>query len=529
MIAPEVKLLYVEKDERALSYQRRKTQHEERERSLQASIKQWSEDIIPNWKNDEAIGNKKIRSLCAKGIPTDLRSQIWSLLIGNRIVISQEIYNDYLKLAEKVYKEQKEIALNVDNNNNCNNTKNELYSKHKKRIASIILIENDQRRTFPNLDFFHNSRDQSRLLRILKVYACCRPDMGYVQGMSHVVGLLLLILGSELETFTCFLNLMDSRNNVQFYQLDRYTISRYTKTFDYFFQLHLPDLYAYFSEIGITSEMFLLDWNLTLFCKTLPLEAAVRFWDSFLCEGEVYIVRTAIGLLSLYKDELLEKELEEIGRFLSNFPRDVDVEAMANSISKVSITGQKFESIYNSRRIDSEGVQDSTKTSSTSIFDEYMNMSMNMSFDMKGIDLDRLKFWRRGSSTNNSPIKNSNSNSPNENSTPEKSNVETKSETPSPTKSTTNIIQSLFSFQFSSDKYNVETKLETSSPTKSTTSTVNDDNDDDNHNGNNNDNDDDDGTDMNMVTETDDEIIMNDNVDINIEINRKKGRQCILS
>ena len=66
MNVPEVKLLYIEKDERSLSYQRRKTQHEERERLLQESIKEWSETIIPNWDTNHAIGNKKIRTLFAE-------------------------------------------------------------------------------------------------------------------------------------------------------------------------------------------------------------------------------------------------------------------------------------------------------------------------------------------------------------------------------------------------------------------------------------------------------------------------------
>ncbi len=506
MNVPEVKLLYIEKDERSLSYQRRKTQHEERERLLQESIKEWSETIIPNWDTNHAIGNKKIRTLCARGIPTNLRSQVWSLLIGNRIMISKEIYKDYLQLAEKVYIEQKEIALNIDKNT----TKNELTSKEKKRTASIILIENDQRRTFPNLAFFHNSKDQERLVRILKVYACCRPDMGYVQGMSYVAGILLLILGSELETFTCFLNLMDSRNNVQFYQLDQSTIVRYTITFDYFFQSYLPDLYAHFSKVGVTSEMFLLDWNLTLFSKTLGLEAAVRFWDSFLCEGEVYIVRTAIGLLSLYKNELIEMELEGIGSFLTNFPRDMDIELMMKSISKISITGQRFENIYNSRRLDSEAKKNSE---ASSIFDEYMTMSKNINFDIKSFDLDRLKFWRRSSNNSSSTqhCQNGDSN------------------------------RSMLSIQYSSETDTAERRSETAAATNSqsttTTSTTNK-----NSNSNPKSRMNTDTTteleedsksktkiDITIDTEKNDVITVNEREDKNVEEDQKRRQYCILS
>ena len=42
-------------------------------------------------------------------------------------------------------------------------------------------------------------------------------------------------------------------------------------------------------EEGVTSEMFLMDWNLSLFTRALPLEVAANVWDMFLLQGKEFL------------------------------------------------------------------------------------------------------------------------------------------------------------------------------------------------------------------------------------------------
>jgi hypothetical protein len=54
----------------------------------------------------------------------------------------------------------------------------------------------DLPRTWPALAFFTNTGPfYSQLLTMLETYAVFRPDIGYVQGMSYVGGMLLLHMG----------------------------------------------------------------------------------------------------------------------------------------------------------------------------------------------------------------------------------------------------------------------------------------------------------------------------------------------
>ena len=66
--------------------------------------------------------------------------------------------------------------------------------------------------------------------------------------------------------------------------------------------------------------MFLLDWNLTLYSKALPLEAAMRIWDMYLLEGEPMVLRAGLGVLRMYAMKLRKMTIEGIIRFLSRLP-----------------------------------------------------------------------------------------------------------------------------------------------------------------------------------------------------------------
>jgi TBC1 domain family member 14 len=91
---------------------------------------------------------------------------------------------------------------------------------------------------------------------ILQTYACYRPDVGYVQGMSYIAAMLVYYL-DEFNAFKCMANILSKRMSFDFYQLNNDLIHQFTSTFDFFFQLHLPSLYEYFHVESISSGSML--------------------------------------------------------------------------------------------------------------------------------------------------------------------------------------------------------------------------------------------------------------------------------
>lgn len=66
-----------------------------------------------------------------------------------------------------------------------------------------------------------------------------------------------------------------------------------------------PDAYAHLHTMGVTSDHYILDWWMTLFCRKLPLRLCTRIWDLYLVEGEIFLHKTAVALMKLHLRGLL--------------------------------------------------------------------------------------------------------------------------------------------------------------------------------------------------------------------------------
>lgn len=91
-------------------------------------------------------------------------------------------------------------------------------------------------------------------------------------------------------------------------------MSAYFGLFTTFFEEHLPKLSVHFESLNVTPDMFLIDWykSLTqdaiyfslsyfriyaLYSKALPLDVACRVWDVYFRDGDIFLFRTALGII----------------------------------------------------------------------------------------------------------------------------------------------------------------------------------------------------------------------------------------
>jgi hypothetical protein len=97
------------------------------------------------------------------------------------------------------------------------------------------------------------------LHNVLEAYACYRPDIGYVQGMSFLAAVLLLNMDVS-DAFLCLANLISRPCHLAFFRVDEEKISAYFELFNVFFNQYLPKLCSHFKSLNITPSMFLLHW-----------------------------------------------------------------------------------------------------------------------------------------------------------------------------------------------------------------------------------------------------------------------------
>ena len=60
---------------------------------------------------------------------------------------------------------------------------------------------------------------------------------------------------------------------------------------------NLPELCEYFESINLLPEHYFIEWNMTLFSKSLNIDIVARIWDIYMIEGIRGIYQAGIGMI----------------------------------------------------------------------------------------------------------------------------------------------------------------------------------------------------------------------------------------
>lgn len=310
--------------------QRRKKQMKERfkqEENIASAMVIWNTDILPNW--DAMRNTRRVRDLWWQGLPPSVRGKVWSLAVGNELNITPELYEIFLSRAKERWKCFSETGSEIE--------MEDAGVSVADREASLELIKLDISRTFPSLYIFQKGGPYHDLLHsVLGAYTCYRPDVGYVQGMSFIAAVLILNL-EEADAFIAFANLLNKPCQLAFFRVDHSMMLKYFAAFEVFFEENLPKLFLHFNSYGLTPDLYLIDWIFTLYSKSLPLDLACRVWDVFCRDGEEFLFRTALGILRLYEDILLQMDFIHIAQFLTKLPEDITSEKLFSCIAAIQM------------------------------------------------------------------------------------------------------------------------------------------------------------------------------------------------
>ncbi|CAJ0574932.1 unnamed protein product, partial [Mesorhabditis spiculigera] len=308
-----------------LEKERRKA-HEDKKKAEEALAiisRTWNEEILPNW--NSSFDTRKCRDLWWKGLPSKVRGKVWQLAIGNALNVSEELYNICCERAE----------LRLNGIQETGETKEARYN----REASVAQIQLDVSRTFPALGIFQEGGPYQHLLtKLLGAYACYRPDVGYVQSMSFIAAIFLLQM-EPFPAFVAFSNLMNQPLQLAFFRLNKSQMTEYFVAFDLYFHQELPELHAHFDAMNLRPDIYIIDWVYTAFAKSLSLDVTCRVWDVFFRDGEEFLFKTALGILKMHEDLLLDMEFDVAVGFLRKLPADITGNELFRNIEVFMKTG----------------------------------------------------------------------------------------------------------------------------------------------------------------------------------------------
>jgi hypothetical protein len=265
----------------------------------------WLDEVLPHW--DAMRRSATVEGLLAKGgIPLAIRGQIWAMAIG----ISTFIYcissflpsgnslginlteQGFQQLCQEADQSRRDLTRRENEDSTCH-----AMGDTQQRQSPFRLIEVDVPRTFFSTELFlKHGPYYNHLTTVLALFATHTPEIGYVQGMSYLAGMLLFYCDA-MTTYICFSNLINNDFFISLFKMDVDRILAHIKVFDLLFHFNLPQTAKRFGELGISHEQYLLDWFMTMFSKALSIEIASRVWDNYLIYGEVFLFRVALGML----------------------------------------------------------------------------------------------------------------------------------------------------------------------------------------------------------------------------------------
>ncbi|CAN6235198.1 unnamed protein product [Urochloa humidicola] len=269
----------------------------ERERE-ERRIRKWRKMIGVggnDWKHYVRRNPHVVKRRIRKGIPDCLRGLVWQLISGSR---------DLLLMNPGVY----ETLV--------------IYETS----ASELEIIRDISRTFPSHIFFQQRHGpgQRSLYNILKAYSVYDRDVGYVQGMGFLAGLLLLYM-SEEDAFWLLVALLKGAVHAPMeglYQAGLPLVQQYLSQFEKLVMEHMPKLGQHFVDEMINPSMYASQWFITVFSYSFPFHLTLRVWDVFLYEGIKVIFQVGLALLRFCHDDLVKLPFEKLLYALRNFPEE---------------------------------------------------------------------------------------------------------------------------------------------------------------------------------------------------------------
>ncbi len=191
----------------------------------------------------------ELSSALTSGIPNEIRGFVWQLILQSKSAELEDCYNDII-------------------------TQRSPFEKQIKRdLAKTSIVIHTQA----------NDKMIS-LFNVIKAYSLYDKEVGYTQGMAHIVVPLILNM-TESEAFCALVALMYDYGLRQFYLPDMPGLHVRLYQFDRLLEDNLPQVSLHLSRNNITSLSFASDWFLSLFAHKFPISIVLRIFDIIISEG----------------------------------------------------------------------------------------------------------------------------------------------------------------------------------------------------------------------------------------------------
>jgi len=231
-------------------------------------------EMLNNWDRFMQKRWNKICERCRKGIPPSLRGKGWF----------------YLCAAHK-QKRNKPDLFHLLNQQPGDESINDEIIK-------------DLHRQFPNHEMFagQNTEGQQDLFTILKNFSILKPEIAYCQGEAPIASVLLMHLPVE-DAFFVLIQLCD-HYLPGYFSPGLEAIQTHGEMLFSLLKRQNSFVYKVLKKQRIEPTMYMTEWFMCVWSRTLPWPTVLRVMDMFFCEGIKIIFRVALVILNSIEPEL---------------------------------------------------------------------------------------------------------------------------------------------------------------------------------------------------------------------------------
>ncbi|CAK7322317.1 USP6 N-terminal-like protein [Vulpes lagopus] len=144
-------------------------------------------------------------------------------------------------------------------------------------------------------------------------------EVGYCQGMSEIAAILLMFLPEE-DAFWALAQLMvGDRHSMHGFFIPGFPkLLRFQSHHERVLQRALPDLRKHMDEEQMSTGIYSPKWFLQCFLGRTPFSLTLKLWDAYVLDGERVLTAMAYTILKVHRKRLLKLPLEGLREFLQD-------------------------------------------------------------------------------------------------------------------------------------------------------------------------------------------------------------------
>ncbi|CAH2275587.1 Hypothetical predicted protein [Pelobates cultripes] len=270
--------------------------------------------MLKGW--DKYRNSEKLHRRIYKGIPLQLRGEVWSLILE----------------VPKLKDDRKDLY-------------SILKQKARRLSPDIRQIDLDVNRTCRDHIMFRDRYGvrQQALFHVLAAYSLYNTEVGYCQGMSHIAALLLMYMNEE-DAFWALVKLFSDNKHAMhgFFVPGFPKLLRFQEHHEKIMKKFMPKLKQHFETQELHTNLYTLKWFFQCFLDRTPFPLNLRIWDIFILEGDRVLTAMSYTILKLHKKYLMKLAMEDLIAFLQEslakdfgYEDDYVIEQLQQSMSEL--------------------------------------------------------------------------------------------------------------------------------------------------------------------------------------------------